>query len=87
MASTAANLSTFMLLYKSRIFCFHTHFSHLVVLAPRRTEEGDMEWLMSLMTEAKQPFLLFSIAVISMAVLNGYWLKFTSLHTCLSCDI
>lgn len=34
---------------------------------------------MSLMTVAKQ-YLLFSIAVISMTILNVYWLKFTGLQ-------
>lgn len=68
-----------MTLSKSTIFCFDTRFSHLVVLAPRGTEKGNIECLMSLMTKAKQ-YLLFSIAVISVAILNVYWLKFTGLQ-------
>lgn len=40
-----------------RIFGFHTQFSHIVVLAPRRTGKGNMERLMSLMAEAIHSFL------------------------------
>lgn len=38
-----------------RIFGFHTQFSHIVVLAPR-IGKGNMEPLMSLITEAIQSF-------------------------------
>lgn len=73
-----------MSLSKSRIYFFHTCFSHLVVLAPGGTEKGNMQCLTSVMTEANQPFLLSSIAVISMTILSVYWLKFTGLQKTLT---
>lgn len=39
-----------------RIFGFHTKFSQIVVLAPRRTGKGNTECLISLMAEAIQSF-------------------------------